>query len=94
MKYQHVFTGEVVEAMQLPAEDDPSTEALLHWLGEIELHDEFFESGRDGALIIHNTKDPEEAPPEHWIVKLADGQISHFAPELFAEFFKEVGGVS
>lgn len=88
-RFTHIYRGDVVTAMQLPKEDEAPSEELLDWLHHIEPEEGFFESGRNGSLVLYQSHGAEEAPPESWIISNNDGSVSYVFGEDFSSLYVE-----
>lgn len=72
-----------IEATQLPylalQEVDPEwLEELYKWLGDTN-----WESGRNGALLIHTLEGTMEAMPGDWIIRGVKGEFYPCKPDIF-----------
>ena len=79
----------VIEAMQLPAENEDATEELIDFLNCMDRNYEW-SSEQLGSLIIHTLEGDHLAMPGDFIIKGVQGEYYPCKPDIFEQTYEQV----
>jgi hypothetical protein len=75
----------VIEAIQLPAEEDTNVDPFIDWADE---HGLEYTSERDGSIGIETLEGVMTGSPGDWIIKGIKGEFYPCKPDIFAASYE------